>query len=156
MYANNDNLGLVLLYSDHMGLEPLKQYADYASPHKPYGVATTVILDEWFNPGEFVLNPYKVSSVCKALLDAGIVEDTGRRTFQGYYEDLPIVTLKKVQPVTYRAVDRSICMQCGKTASNVIECITCKAAWYCSVDCEKEAWESHHVQLCSLLKVYGK
>ena len=43
------------------------------------------------------------------------------------------------------------CCSCGTSSASILQCSGCKAAKYCSKECQKEQWESHKV-LCSSIK----
>lgn len=53
---------------------------------------------------------------------------------------------------TYEGDDATTCTQCGLEQSEnekkFLHCSRCKAAWYCSSDCQKKAWSRGHKEIC--------
>ena len=48
---------------------------------------------------------------------------------------------------------RHQCWECGKVFPNVSKCSLCKAARYCSKDCQSQSWRTGHKHACSTLKL---
>eukprot|EP00386_Alphamonas_edax_P012096 GDKI01037933.1.p1 GENE.GDKI01037933.1~~GDKI01037933.1.p1 ORF type:complete len:242 (-),score=49.14 GDKI01037933.1:320-1045(-) len=98
--------GVAVLYSDHEGMDVLQPIAQevwgadaddiafndnavYCMPGVPVAPerlrAAGIPLDCW------VANTHKCPEVIQAMLDAGVIVDTGKRIDQGFYQDLPAV-----------------------------------------------------------------
>ena len=51
---------------------------------------------------------------------------------------------------------QSQCTNCGKEAQGAVklkQCSKCKAQWYCSKDCQVEAWKAGHKKDCKRARV---
>lgn len=97
--------GMTLLFSDHLGIEPLLPYADallacdneqdkrekaiwMGEGNFPYEAHVTTPVDPnvmKLKPEEACFNTEKYGDAVNALLQNGIIEDTGKRIQIGYY-----------------------------------------------------------------------
>eukprot|EP00986_Skeletonema_menzelii_P014692 scaffold10026_cov187-Skeletonema_menzelii.AAC.2 len=99
--------GMTILFSDHLGIEPLLPYADelfsyccddeqdkrekaiwMSEGNYPYEAHVTTPVDPnvmKLKPEEACFNTEKYGDVVNALLQHGIIEDTGKKVQIGYY-----------------------------------------------------------------------
>ncbi len=121
--------GMTILFSDHQGIEPLIPYAKKLLPHCcdneqetreqamymgqgncPYESHVTAPVDPSvmkLKPEEACFNTEKYGDAVKALLQNGIIEDTGKRVQIGMYpEKFPICRIHAPQTDNIDEVQR--------------------------------------------------
>ena len=104
--------GLGLYYSDHLGRDPLRDWAEIVFGDRsdetvdmllkgnagPWGIATSPIYDDAFRsklqPGQACFNTAKWPAEFEALCEAGLISVVPGLTHQaGYYDPMPIVNI---------------------------------------------------------------
>lgn len=146
-------LGLVLLYSDHAGLEALAPFAELLG-HADDPAAIVRNFDAfWSRPtwsipdasvragiskDETVFDTRKYSDDTAALGDH--IRDTGRTVPSGDGAELPVMQF---------LWERRVCDNSGCGNPGVNRCARCKAARYCGKACQKAHWSAGHKYGCT-------
>ena len=113
------------------------------NPDVVWSVVTTPVHDDGerarVHPGEVVANTYKCAEEVRGMVEAGILEPTGRFVSQGYYDRLPVMRVLAVRPVPvawWVGVERrrGVCCACGASTEEagvevMSRCGKCKSAW---------------------------
>lgn len=119
--------GVTILYSDHLGIEPLMPYADLlfccddvedtcekaqwmGEGNHPYEAHVTSPVDPrvmWLKPEEAAFNTEKYGDAVNALMQHGIITDTGKKVQIGLYpEKFPICRIHAPQTNTIDEIRR--------------------------------------------------
>ncbi|CAM8919575.1 unnamed protein product [Rhodiola kirilowii] len=81
--------------------------------------------------------------------NTGHIENCNKFAFADGYQNS--TAQKKLKQGLFRMAEDSVCVVCGETASRT--CPMCKAAPYCTIQCEVEHWKTGHKENCTKVAV---
>uniref|UniRef100_A0A7S3F438 MYND-type domain-containing protein n=1 Tax=Haptolina ericina TaxID=156174 RepID=A0A7S3F438_9EUKA len=107
-------------------------------------------LDEWVglcNPSKVLLESSK-EAVRAGVQAVGAEEGNAMPA-------LDSSMIRKLDPVSRTPIEPSealrgwkYCLGCQRSSQSMKRCAGCKAAYFCSTDCQQKAWKRAHKQLC--------